>query len=115
MRSAVESQKARRFTAPDVPELSPAGAFFLATKGGADVLDQSATLGLLETGREADIAIWDLNKVLPYAGKFTPPDPLDAHSLSAQLVYRASPSALLAAFVRGRPVTESSLRENETP
>ena len=114
MRSAVESQKARRFTDPDIPELTPAEAFYLATKGGADVLGQSGTLGLLEPGNQADLALWDLNQILPYGGRFTPSDPPPEPSeLAALLVYRGSPSALLDAFVRGRNVTKNLPRDSK--
>jgi guanine deaminase len=42
MRSAIETQKARRFHDPSVPELTPAQTLFLATAGGADVTGQAA-------------------------------------------------------------------------
>jgi guanine deaminase len=40
--------------------LNAAQAFWLATRGGAEALDLADTIGSLEPGREADIAVLDL-------------------------------------------------------
>ena len=105
MRSAVETQMARRLQDPSVPELTPAQAFFLATRGGADVVGQGASLGTLDPGREADVLVLDLNAVLPYGGRFaaetTPPTADDVITLC---VYRGGPAATVEARVRGRVV-----------
>ncbi len=105
MRSALETQKARRFYDDSVPELTPAQAFFLATQGGAGVIGQEKTLGLLEPGREADLLVLDLNAVLPYGGQFSPgAGSLTAEEIIALCVYRAGPAAVVETRVRGRVV-----------
>lgn len=103
MRSAIETQKARRFHDPAVPELTPAQALYLATAGGADVTGQAAVTGTLTPGLEADLTLFDLNAVLPLQGRFTTPDPAP-EAMAALMIYRGSPHALLAAWVRGRQV-----------
>ena len=100
MRSAVETQQARAFADPDIPLLSPAEAFCLATAGGAAALGKEARIGSLEAGKEADLLVLDLNKVLPLDGRFT--GELDEQEILNALVYRGGPGATLATFVRGR-------------
>ena len=104
MRSAIETQKARRFQDPTVTELTPAQALYLATTGGAEVTGQAAVTGTLTPGFEADLTLFDLNAVLPLQGRFTTPDP-DPAALAAIMIYRGGPHALRAAWVRGRQVS----------
>ncbi|MEM0896929.1 MAG: guanine deaminase [Verrucomicrobiota bacterium] len=109
MRSAIEVQKARRFLDDDVPELTPAEAFFLATAGGAEVLGKESAIGQLETGYEADISVFDLRGVLPLRGAFEKADmDLTGEEVLTLLVYRGQPDACLATFVRGRPTYKTS-------
>lgn len=103
MRSAIETQKARRFHDPAVPELTPAQALYLATAGGAAVTGQDRVTGSLTAGRDADLTLFDLNAVLPMQGRFTTPDPAP-EALAALMIYRGGPQALRAAWVRGRQV-----------
>ena len=103
MRSAIETQKARRFHDPSVPELTPAQTLFLATAGGADVTGQAAITGTLSPGMEADLTVFDLNAVLPLQGRFTSPDPAP-EAIAALMIYRGGPHALRGAWVRGRNV-----------
>lgn len=106
MRSAIEMQKARHFFDEDIPELTPAGAFYLATAGGADALGKSAIIGTLEAGMEADIAVFDLRDALPMKGQFTA-EGAGASNLNGEealtlLVYRGMVGSCLETFVRGR-------------
>jgi guanine deaminase len=103
MRSAIETQKARRFHDPAAPELTPAQALYLATAGGADVTGQAGVTGTLTPGLEADLTLFDLNAVLPMQGRFTTPDPAP-EAMAALMIYRGGPQALRAAWVRGRQV-----------
>jgi guanine deaminase len=103
MRSAIETQKARRFYDPDVPELNPAQALYLATAGGADVAGQGKVTGSLTPGLEADLTVFDLNAVLPMQGRFTAPDP-SPEAVAALMIYRGGPHALRGAWVRGRKI-----------
>ena len=100
MRSAVESQQARAYSNPDVPLLSPAEAFHLATAGGAEALGKQKQIGSLDAGKEADLVVLDLNKVLPLGGRFT--GELDPPAILNALVYRGGPQATLATMVRGK-------------
>jgi guanine deaminase len=105
MRSAIETQKARRFVDASVPELTPAEAFFLATTGGAAALGKTETIGIIEPGFDADLLVLDLNKVLPYGGKFgMHAEPLGGEDVIALCVYRANADAVIEARVRGRIV-----------
>ena len=76
-------------------------AFHLATKGGADLLD--APLGLLETGRQFDAIVVDLDR------KHSPLrawDNLDTEERVFEKIVRlASPADISAVFVAGRRVT----------
>ncbi len=108
MRSAIETQKARRFHDANVPELSPAEALYLATAGGAGVSGQAAVTGSLTPGLEADLTVFDLNAVLPMQGRFTVPDPAP-EAIAALMIYRGGPQALRGAWVRGRQVAGDSL------
>ncbi|MEM9079239.1 MAG: guanine deaminase [Verrucomicrobiota bacterium] len=101
LRSAIEGQKARAFTDPEVPELTPTRALHLATTGGAHVLSKSDTIGQLQPNFEADLTLLDLNQILPLGGRFSPPD-LDPDQILTACIYRGTPSATLATFVRGK-------------
>lgn len=104
MRSAIETQKARRFHDPAVPELTPAQAFHLATQGGADAMGKGTLIGALEPGREADLLALDLNAVLPYGGRFTDAAPLTAEEIISLFIYRGHTGAVLELRVRGAVV-----------
>ncbi len=101
MRSAIETQKARRFYDPSVPELTAGQALYLATAGGAAVTGQAQATGSLTPNKEADLTVFDLNAVLPLRGRFTTLDPTP-EALAALLIYRGGPHALRAAWVRGK-------------
>ena len=102
MRSAIETQQARAFADPAVPSLSPTSAFHLATVGGASALGKQDSIGTLDPGKEADLVVLDLNRVLPLGGRFT--GPLEADQILTALVYRGGPQATLATLVRGSKV-----------
>jgi guanine deaminase len=108
MRSAIETQNARRAFDESVPELTPAHAFHLATRGGAEALGKEKIIGTIEPGFEADLLVLDATKILPYRGRFidTAP-PRTPEEILALCVYRATPAAVIDVFVRGRHLPAS--------
>ncbi len=99
MRSAIETQAVRRMQDESIPILSPADALHLATMGAATALGKDHLIGSLDPGKEADLLLLDLNRVLPLRGRFSPP--ADANSIATALVYRGHPAATVATFTRG--------------
>jgi guanine deaminase len=107
MRSAIETQKARRFHDPQVPELTPARAFHLATAAAAAVLGKQDRIGRVEPGFDADLVEIDLPSLLPQSARSTAAanvssSPLDAQAILSLLVHRGHPAAIRRTLVRGR-------------
>lgn len=102
MRSAVETQKARSYYEPGVELLTAAGAFHLATQGGAEALGIGDVVGSLDVGKEADLLVLDRGALSPF-GEGTE---LHPEELITLCVYRGGPLATVASFVRGRAVYE---------
>jgi len=100
MRSAIETQAVRRMQDGSIPILNPVDALHLATMGGATALGKDHLIGSLDPGKEADLLLLDLNRVLPLRGRFSPPS--DANSIASALVYRGTPEATVATFIQGR-------------
>lgn len=102
MRQAIFSQRSALahgvFTA-DRP-LTAAGAFYLATLGGAKALGLEDEIGSLEPGKKADFVVLDpaLYAAVPEARIPS------AQSAVSQMVYRAERRAVAATFVDGRRV-----------
>lgn len=107
MRSAVESQKMRRFYEPSVPALRPEEAFYLATAGGAEALGKSDVIGTLDAGKEADLLILNLRPLFPYPppnqGNIIPKE-LTPADLASLLVYRGNAQAVVETMVRGKSI-----------
>jgi len=103
MRSAIEIQKARRFADPAVPELTPVEAFRHATVNTAQVLSHNT--GLVANGFDADLCVFDLNRVLPYGGRFTRLENPTADEILTTLIYRGQPGALIESYIAGRRVS----------
>lgn len=104
MRAAIESQKARSFYEPGVRVPTAAEVFYLATQGGAEALGKGDAIGSFEIGKEADLAIIDFSRLLPYGKDPKRAADLSAEDILALCVYRGGPEALLESFVRGRSV-----------
>ncbi|MEY2479683.1 MAG: guanine deaminase [Verrucomicrobiota bacterium] len=104
MRAAVEVQKVRAMSESNLQRLRPSEAFYLATTGGARALGKTATIGTLDTGKEADLLIVDLAALLPYGKKRKKLDDLSNEDVLALCVYRGGPHATLETYVRGRSV-----------
>ncbi|HWD78598.1 MAG TPA: amidohydrolase family protein, partial [Kribbella sp.] len=73
-------------------------ALEMATLDGARILGRSDNIGSLETGKLADLAVWDLTG-LPHAGI---PDPIAALALS-------TPPPLALLLSNGRPVVQNGV------
>ena len=111
MRAAIDVQRARTFHDQNVPPLRVAEAFYLATNGGARALGKAAVIGTLDTGREADVTVIDVNAVRPYPDAGRRVSEMSKEDLLALCVYRAGPHATLETFVRGKSV----YRRPQTP
>ncbi|HEX8076866.1 MAG TPA: guanine deaminase [Chthoniobacterales bacterium] len=104
MRSALEVQKARYMAEPNLSQMRPAEAFYLATSGGARALGKSATIGSLDVGKEADLLVVDLTALLPYGKTGARFDHLSTEDILALCIYRGNPGATLETYVRGNCV-----------
>ncbi|PZR75679.1 MAG: guanine deaminase [Chthoniobacterales bacterium] len=104
MRAALDVQKARSMSEPNLPRLRPSEAFHLATSGGARALGKSAAIGSFEAGKEADVIVIDLTAVLPYGKQNRHLDDLSAEDILALCIYRGGPYATLETYVRGKCV-----------
>jgi guanine deaminase len=103
MRSAIEMQQARRCCEADVRPLRPAEAFYLATQGGANLLGKSNIIGTLEVGKDADLALVDLARIIPYHHNVMTTR-LSAEDVVALCIYRGGRMSTAATYVRGRCV-----------
>ncbi len=109
MRSAIETQKARRYTNTTVQVPGPAEVFHMATAAGASILAQPTVTGTLEPGSAADLLLLDATTVLPsppevVLGQLARLAPLD---LLALLVYRGGSHAVVETQVGGVAVFSS--------
>ena len=104
MRGALDVQKARSMSEPNLQRLRPSEAFYLATSGGAQALGKSETIGSLDAGKEADLIVVDLAVLLPYGKQGRRFDDLSAEDVLALCIYRGGPHAHLETYVRGKSV-----------
>lgn len=104
MRGALDVQKARCMSEPNLQRLRPSEAFYLATSGGARALGKSATIGSLDVGKEADLIVVDLAEILPYGRQGRRFDDLSTEDVIALCIYRGGPHANLETYVRGKCV-----------
>ena len=112
MRSAMETQKARRSYEPAVPRLEAREAFHLATAGGARALGKTAAIGTLDVGKEADLLVLDLPTLLPYGNEGAPISHLSAEDVLALCIYRGGLHATQATYVRGKCTYERAEAES---
>lgn len=104
MRCAIESQKARAFYQTGVRVPAEAEIFHLATMGGARALGKESLIGTLDVGKEADLVVLDLARVLPYGERGNMHSDLSAEEIITLLVYRGGPQAVIETFVRGTSI-----------
>jgi guanine deaminase len=101
MRSAIETQKARRCYETETHALGPAQAFYLATNGGARALRKASLIGTLDAGKEADLTLVDLTGISPSDQNTT--RELSAEDVVALCIYRGGPASTFATL-RARPL-----------
>jgi len=99
--SAVTSQLARKVLGHEYKLVSPQGAFYMLTAGGAKALDIFDRVGDLTVGKEADLVAIDPRPCLPTDDW---PDDLDASSLLYALLFRYRQKAVRAVYVKGEKV-----------
>ncbi len=81
----------------DAMALLPDAVLHFATRGGAQAFGQADTLGSLEVGKKADLAIIDLNS--PFA--------MPVHHPASALVYNLGPAAIDTVIIDGKVVMEN--------
>jgi guanine deaminase len=103
MRSALESQTARSFyTDCGVP--SPETLLYFATQGAASAMGMGADLGSLDPGKLADLAVFDLGKIIPGGRKPNFEADFSGEEILTLLLYRGGPVATLETMVNGKSV-----------
>jgi guanine deaminase len=102
MRAGAYTQNALRAAGlSDAPPLSPADWLRLGTLGGAEALGLHDRIGSVEVGKEADLIAVDPSVTLPLEGVGARDDGVPDEMLS-RLIFRAHPSMVRGAWVRGR-------------
>lgn len=102
MRAGAYTQNALRAAGlSDAAPLTPAEWLRMGTLGGAEALGLEERIGSVEEGKEADLIAVDPSVTLPLEGIGAQPEDLPDEMLS-RLIFRAHPSMVRGAWVRGR-------------
>ena len=110
MRVGAYTQNALRVVAGDQrTALTPLEWLRMGTLEGARVLGIDDEIGSLEPGKDADMILVDPSLTAPLPG-VTADEPSD---LMSRLIYRAHPSMVRAAFVRGRRLAGPDASQDE--
>jgi guanine deaminase len=103
MKAGLYAQKARAALAGG-SGASAQDYFRLATLGGAAALGRSEEIGSLEVGKQADLALVDLDLLLLPGEERSVWWELDAATVAARLIYRSHPEMVRETLVGGRCV-----------
>jgi guanine deaminase len=102
MRAGAYTQNALRAAGlSDAPPLSPGDWLRLGTLGGAEALGLQDRIGSVEVGKEADLIVVDPSVTLPLEGVGAH-DAGGSDEMLSRLIFRAHPSMVRGAWVRGR-------------
>lgn len=102
MRAGAYTQNALRAAGlSDAPPLSPADWLRMGTLGGAAALGLHDRIGSVEVGKEADLIVIDPSVTLPLEGVGAH-DGGPSDEMLSRLIFRAHPSMVRGAWVRGR-------------
>ncbi|MEX2136351.1 MAG: amidohydrolase family protein [Chloroflexota bacterium] len=102
MRAGAYTQNALRAAGlSDAAALSPGDWLRLGTLSGAEALGLEDRIGSVEVGKEADLIVVDPSVTLPLEGVGARDEELPDEMLS-RLIFRAHPSMVRGAWVRGR-------------
>ncbi len=102
MRAGAYTQNALRAAElSSAPPLTPAEWLRLGTLGGAEALGLADRIGSVEEGKEADLIAIDPSVTLPLEG-IGAHDDGRADEMLSRLIFRAHPSMVRGAWVRGR-------------
>jgi guanine deaminase len=99
MREGFYQQNARRTLSPDEPPVpGPLEWLRLGTLGGAEALGLDATIGSLETGKEADLIAVDVEAGAPPTAE----PATDVEEVASRMIFRERAGMVRSAWVRGQ-------------
>ena len=102
MKGASYSHKLRVVLTGTGSEPSLADLFRVATVGGAEILWPERKLGQIAPGFEADVVVWDVDRVDAFGAPLT--ERPDAEFVLSKLIYRGALARVIRTYVGGKAV-----------